>query len=123
MNRLPSLADIAAQTLAKLSRQTVLFAIGILLIGGLAITILVLRPANRKFEQLQQDTTAALASRNQELVKAAVEQAAGNIVRIPGAAENAVMSLRSTLTQNPHPSDGHIPLESEFFDNGRYAPE
>lgn len=118
-NTLPSLSSLAGKAMSQLSKRAILVTIGVCITIATLGAIFLFFPIQNKLKTFSSDTRSALTQRNQELVRSSVEQAAGNMIRLLGAAENAVQQITSTL-ESPKTisNNGIIPVESEFKPGG-----
>lgn len=117
--KLPSLSTIAGRAMAQLSRRAIFVTFLICLTLSVVITIFMIKPIDQRFLTFSNDTRLALINRNNELVRSSVEQAAGNMIRLLGAAENAVQQITSALeTAKPEPAPSVVPFEREFYPGG-----
>lgn len=116
---LPSLSTVAGRAMAQLSQRSLIISISIFVLLALAAAAFSIWPIQRQFSSFSTDTRKALAERNQELVQSAVEQSAGNMIRLLGAAENAVQQMAAGL-ESPKLTKkvGTTPLEREFYPGG-----
>ena len=90
---LPSLSSLPARALAHFSRNTFLIFVLTILVGSILVFYTLFRPTYEKFVTFNGEARKALIARNHELVKSAVEQSAGNMVRLLGSAEEAAHNI------------------------------
>jgi signal transduction histidine kinase len=118
---LPSLLGLPSRALARLARVALGVCIVISAIVTLVLGALVFRPAHQDLATFRDGATKALFDRNRELIRSAIEQSAGDMLRLLGAAEDAVQKIAGTLSRTTTLSNNGstLPLDREFFPGGK----
>lgn len=120
----PTLATLAAEALSRLSRRTLWISGLLCLLVGLIAAYFWVRPLEAEFVRFRNETRDALVQRNRALVQTSVEQGAANLMRLLGAAEQAVERLGQELEHPSFKSNAEAtpPLEREFYPGGKLVP-